>query len=156
MNAITLALKTAGMPLPTQTERLWRIIKDHPGLTAVALSPKVGLKVANVSSICGLMVKRGMLVTDTVPLRVRSGHGYCVRDVLVYRVHHRMGGEYDLLPMPAKPKCEKVTNATPIAAAKPIPVSDPAPATTPDIDHLTLAQARNLYNVLHKLFGERA
>lgn len=152
MNAMTRALKTSGLQLPTQNERIWRTIKDHPGLTAVALAPKVGIKVVNVSSLCGAMVKRGMLEVRKEPLRVRSGLGFHMRNVLVYRVHPRMES-YELLPLPLpQDKKAKVANVTPTHTAKQV-TNVTAERPAPDVDHLTLGQARELYKVLHQLFG---
>ena len=155
MNAITYALKTAGVKTPSQCERLWRAVKDYPDCTATQLASRVGISTASTSSQLSKMVERGMLETSTIRVKRRAGGlgGYADREVKTYWIHPRMKGEYELLPAPKKAQ----QSSAPAAATLPAPTPPPAPpAASTDIDHLTLGQARELYTTLHKLFGDRA
>jgi hypothetical protein len=166
MNAITHALKIAGVRTPTQPERVWYVIKDNPGITSSRVAQTTGLKHNNVSSLASTMVSRGMLIQNAQQLRVKGPRGsWIVRKVATYTVDPRMNGEYEMLPAPAKPKAAVITPAPEFAefemsrrsqaACIPAPVAPPAKAKT-NIDHLTLGEARSLYDALHQLFGARA
>jgi len=161
MNAITHALKIAGVRTPTQSERVWRTIKDNPGITSSRVAQTTGLNHNNVSSLACTMVSRGMLIQNAQQLRVKGPRGsWIVRKVATYTVDPRMNGEYEMLPAPAKPK------AAVISAPKPAQYSDvvsdggmdprnAAHKPKTNIDHLTLGEARSLYDMLHQLFGAR-
>lgn len=155
MNAITHALKLAGVRTPTQPERIWRVIKDHPGITSSRVAEITGVPHNNTSSLAKTMVDRGMLTMDTQQLRVKGPRGsWIVRKVAVFTVDPRMNGEYEMRPAPLKPKAA-VTFVAPKAAVT--PAKEPAAPATPktNIDHLTLGEARSLYDALHQLFGAR-
>ena len=91
---------------------------------------------------------------DTQQLRVKGPRGsWIVRKVAVFTVDPRMNGEYEMRPAPLKPKAAVITLAPePKASITPAPAPT-APKT--DIDHLTLGEARSLYDALHQLFGAR-
>ena len=154
MNAITHALKIAGVRTPTQPERIWRVIKDNPGITSSRVAEITGVPHNNTSSLAKTMVDRGMLTMDTQQLRVKGPRGsWIVRKVAVFTVDPRMNGEYEMHPAPLKPKAAVITLAPePKASITPAPAPT-APKT--DIDHLTLGEARSLYDALHQLFGAR-
>jgi DNA-binding transcriptional MocR family regulator len=156
MNAMTQAIVNAGIArAPTGIQRVWQCIKDNPGgITAARVADKTGISQANVSSHCSDLTARGMLHVEKRPMKVRAGSGWCARGVLFYSA---VGDTYALKPRKHANKL-KAKKAMEQAAPPPAPAAPPAPApapATPDIDHLTLAQARALYNVLHKLFGGR-
>lgn len=157
MNAITLALKTAGVKVPPVSERIWRLVKDHPGLSARQVIDKLSLKEASCSSILHQLTARGMLETKSISVmrRIPAG-GTAPRRVKTFYVNPRMGGEYELLPLPKKDaKVTQLSVAKRECVAPATPVTCETKTGAPDIDHLTLAQARELYKVLHQLFGER-
>lgn len=157
MNAITLALKEAGVKVPPVSERIWRLIKDQPGLSARQVIDKLGIKEASGSSILHQLTARGMLETKSMSVmrRIPAG-GTAPRRVKTFYVNPRMGGEYELLPLPKKGSKVTQLSVTKRECVAPTPpVTCETTAGAPDIDHLTLGQARNLYNVLHQLFGER-
>lgn len=148
MNAMTLAIQKAGIPVKTQSERLWLMCKDHPGSTGKSLAQKTGVSEANASSVLAQMVNRGMVVAGTVAMRITSPRGgTMMRNVKTYTIDPRMGGVYESLPYPPK-RVKKVAPATVITPPEP-----PSKPTSPAIGHLTIAEAHALYTQLHVLFG---
>jgi len=155
VNAMTLAIKNAGIPVKSQTERLWLMCKDHPGSTSNSLAQKTGVSEGNASSVLSQMVNRGMLVAGSVAMRVPGPRGVAIlRNVKTYTVDPRMGGRYEALPYPPK-RVKEVAPATVIT-----PPESPSTAshaagnvTSPTIGHLTIAEAHALYTQLHLLFG---
>lgn len=157
MTAIEHALQTAGVKLPSQKERLWRVIKDNPGIIASRAAAICKIPASSAAALAGDMVKRGMLTETKQATRMAGPRGsFVMRNVNTYTVHPRMDGFYEDLPLPKKPK-----------AAKPTPAPAPEPKPTPkeptlaertevpgvNVDSLTVAQARALYAALHKMFG---
>lgn len=166
MNTITHAFKVAGVRTPTQSERIWRAIKDNPGITAARAATATGIKHNNASSLASAMVDRGMLIQNSQQLRVKGPRGsWIVRKVATYTVDPRMDGKYELLPPPVKPKAAVITRAPEpeksqysdvVSGGGMDPRRDAQVAKpTTSIDHLTLGEARSLYDALHQLFGAR-
>lgn len=151
--AMTEALRKANLPVPSKSERVWRFINDHPGLVATQIAQRLGMQRTTVSSLLSDLVQRGMLITGTTEKKLRLGRGFGSRTLLTFSVHPRMGGQYEILPMPKKlPSAPTPTTPTPT----PTPTTPTTTTAAPDIEHLTLAQARELYTVLHQLFGARS
>jgi len=87
MNAITQAFVAAGVKLPTQSERLWRVVKDHPGCHSTKAAKITGISEANTSSLLGAMARRDMLITSTTQMRVPGPRGSMItRAILTYTV----------------------------------------------------------------------
>ena len=152
-------LVEAGVAVPTQAERLWRVIKDNPGITAIRAGELTRIVQSNASSvICG-MYKRGMLLRDYEWRKVlRNGGKYTDMNVAVYRVAF---DDYEVLPYPKAPKKPEVAApSTPVPA--PVEVSTTvikAPTVAQAgafIDSMTVAEARELYRLLHEMFGGKA
>ena len=175
MNQITQAFLAAGAKLPSQSERLWRIIKDNPRITSSRARDLAKLANSGTTSLLSQMMDRGMVIVEKEPKRMPGLRGTVTRMVNLYSVHPLMNGEYELLPAPVKAKKP---------AAKVVPIKEPAdrwvrragelvaafdespaaviskpepPPVDPgiNIDKLTLGQARRLYSELHQLFGGR-
>lgn len=154
---MTNALISAGVPLPTQRERLWRLVKDSPGRTAKSVALQSGEPHNSTSSILSGMVARGMLQEKLLPLRVKAGRGTAVRKVTHYWA---LGSTYELLPPPRKEGKKAATLAlvpAPTAPSAQACAAAPAPAPPPDmtldIEHLTIGEARSLYLKLKGMFA---
>lgn len=139
-NQMTVALKEAGVKLPSQQEQLWRIVKDQPGSTAKEIATRAKhINLSSTSSQLYQMVARGMLYTKPGNLGPNGGRAN--------RYFTDMD-TYTSLPYNKKPAV--VRGLRPAALTPP-----PAPSAAPgfDLDSMTVAQARALYRQLHKMFG---
>lgn len=142
MNVMTSKLAAAGVKVPSVLERCWRVVKDNPGITALRVSEVLNIQQSNVSSILSDGTKRRMFYTKDEVRKVKGPRGtFAERKVLTY---YTSLAEYARLPMPAG-------TVSPAPAVKPEPEAPHAPS----VDHLTIAQARALYDVLHKMFGDK-
>lgn len=138
-------------------ERVWRIVADHPCVTSKSVAQIMGEEHSEVSSHLSAMVKRGMIRSEMIPIKVRCGNGFTDR-----RVHHYTAciKQYELLPLKKKSaRNPKPLSVTPLQQIKDsIPRAELTPLTrvTPgfDIEQLTLSEARALYQKLHVLFGK--
>jgi hypothetical protein len=139
MNAMTEAFISAGVKAPTIAERLWRIIKDEPGLTANQLHKRMpAIKVGSISSQLHLMETRGMVYVKGTKGQGPKGTA---------KAYYTDMETFQRLPAP------KPTTHMPA----------PAPAATPDIsqptgfvfdlDNLTIREARELYLKLKEMFA---
>ena len=149
MNQITVALKEAGMALPTQNQRIWNWLKDHPNKTTLEISKALNLTLGNVSSLISGMYKRKMVTAINDKSNSRRG---------VVGRYSVVGREYELLPLP---KQQVVARPQP----RPIDVAPPAPTpnnvrqaevpTTAEqiLEKLSVKQAHELYVALHGMFG---
>lgn len=119
------------------------------------------------------MVRRRMLIWETQPVKPYKGRG--AKYQRIYSVEPKMGGVYELWPevVPSKPKsdpAQTLLDLTPKTPATPMRVvGEAAPEVIPPlqtkpqvvtiaqsqdfIDGLTVAEARALYQHLHKMFG---
>jgi len=61
MNSITTALKSAGVPLPTTTQRAWQWVHDHPGATAAQVN--TAIKTAHSATLLNDLRLRGMVTS---------------------------------------------------------------------------------------------
>lgn len=165
--ALTTALTSTPLKPKTQIERIWGWVKDHPDQSTKRILLELKLSKNNVSSLVSQMVKRKMLSVrqETDRLGTRS----------VFRVPEGMR-EFELLPSPKSqksskvepqvsrpfilPKLEVVQHVTPPKAEVALPVQmhgeEPQLPQSPTelVESLTVAKARELYSILHKLFGK--
>ena len=152
MNSMTEAFIRAGAKAPTIAERLWRIIKDEPGLTANQLQKRMpAIKVGSISSQLHLMETRGM-----VYVKGTKGQGPKGTAKAYYTDMER----YERLPVPKPSKAPVKEPAVPPIA----PVKHPDPflfdLCSPrgstfalDLDNLTIREARELYLKLKEMFA---
>lgn len=134
MNTMTHALRNAGVKTPSQMQRIWQWTHDNPGThgrTSREISTALNLPLSNVSSIITDMLRRKMC-TYEVELD---------RDNRPTRRYRAVGNSYELLQPPV---------ATPAPITTP---PAPEPKGTMNIDHLTIGEARALYNQLKEIFG---
>ena len=133
------AMVSAGFKAPTQMETVWRAVKEMQPVGYEAIARRTGIKSSGVSSILSDMEKRGMVYS-----RGARGKG------------------------PAGKSKEYLTDAdtyvrlSPIGTVtKPVAPATAAPATQArmpaqeQIDVLTVAQARELWVILNRMFGEK-
>jgi hypothetical protein len=142
MNAITYALKAAGVATPTQSELIWRRVKEQPGMTAKGIGMSLtSIKKSSISTLLSAMEKRGMVYTK--------------RDAGRARKYYTDMTAYELLPLP-KP-LPKVTPPAKIEVeycqSSPLVVTPPKAF---NLDDLTVREARALYEQLHKMFGGKS
>lgn len=148
------AMKEAGITIP-QNKRIWTYLKDHPGSTGAAIAAALKIPANNVSTLCADMVKRGMLEQAEQRMRVPMGRGFGERYVLFYSVSPKLRGEYELLPMPKKPKppaqeqAEVAENVTLPEKTPFVPVFNPEAFVQP----LKLAEVKELYVYLRNFFN---
>jgi hypothetical protein len=130
MNAITIAMKRAGLNTPSQSELLWRRIKEEPGLTSKQLKASLAShNIKDASSLLSQMTKRGMVFTKPGDDGRLTYH----TDMPTYRI---------LKPITAK------------KTAAPAPVQQaPKLSHGVDLESMTLGQLRLLLADLSKLFG---
>lgn len=138
MNAMTEAFIKAGAKVPTIAERLWRTIKEEPGLTAAQLHKRhTAIPRGSVSSQLAMMEQRGMVY-------VKGTKGQGPRGTT--KAYYTDMETYQRLPAP-----ERTTHQAP----------PPAPAAETnrqvvdvsiDLDSLTIREARALYLKLKELF----
>ena len=139
MNQISSALAAAGVKLPSAQQRIWNYVKDHPDVTARRVQQE--LPVASVSSLMSQMVDRGLLRAEKKPLRLFSGKGYIVKRVAHF---YALGESYD-------PKSARKPANLPTTVCAPAQVGHRQ--ATSVVDGLTVAQARELWQILDRMFG---
>lgn len=151
MTAIERALRTAGAPLPSQTQRIWMWLKDHQPQSAKQVAAAMHLPQA--SSMLSQMEKRRMVTSTLDYDRSTCRHT---------KKFHTVGREYEYLPLPIKPVVVKPTAQVfaiqfpPSVAPEAVQCSQAGP-TAFDLDSLTIAEARALYKRLAPMFqGEAA
>lgn len=178
--ALKQALSKAPSPLAVKplSERIWLYLKDHPGTTSKRLAVELRVSQGSVSSMLSQMCRRKMLTWLVETAKPYKGRG--AKHRRVFFVDPKMGGVYELLPESVKSKPRVAMAAA--HESKPKPASGevaplrvvghagpeiPTPLTIKPqvvtiaqssdfIDGLTVAEARALYQHLHKMFGEKA
>jgi len=115
MNSMTTALATAGVALPSQSERLWKIIKDYPGISARSAAEKARVPTTSASALLCKMQERGMVMVKEERRRMLIGRGYGQRWIKTFTIARGMT-QYELLPEPVKSaaKSEPAVNAQPV------------------------------------------
>ena len=165
-------LKEAGVKVPSVQERVWRIVRDNPGgITAARVTDILGASVSGgsgVSSLLSQMEARKMVRSRKEMRRVTGPRGSVVeRGVNVYVTDMR---EYEILPLRRKETAAtRAMDATKAVVAQ--VKAAPTPTTviasqlrkTPTVneaeefvERLTIAEARAVFGVLNKMFGEKA
>jgi hypothetical protein len=140
MNQLTNAFINAGIKLPSTKERLWRVIKDEPGLTQAQLAKRLtGIPIGTISSQLHGMEERGMVYVVGTKGRGPSGKA---------KAYHTDMETYQLLPMPERNGKKAATaQAEPPAETKRQPVE-----MSIDLDSLTIREAKALYLKLKEMF----
>lgn len=171
---MTIAMQSAGIPIPTLSKRLFLWIKDHPDTTSLAASQAMHLSRSDVSSMCSQLVKRGMLSVRYE--KRRTGASGVVRSVGLYSTAI---AEYELLPFQKGPDKRKVrfdqddvktVKITKVEAPKvevpkvePVKDAEKLPKVEPktelhwkaQIAAMPLQAAYDLYLHLQTFFGDR-
>lgn len=157
MTQIAQALIKAGVPLKPLTERLWLYIKDHPGITAIAMGKIYG---DNAKHLLYQMCKRGMLTKGEVFQRAADGK---MRKAVTYKTSK---SEYEMVPYPLRAK----KPVKPMQSTKPVLIPQQETATLePDtqeadiqeqmidafVSALTVAEALGLLAKLQTIFGKK-
>lgn len=156
MNAIATKLAEAGVKLPPQNKRVWQCVKDHPGVTALRVSQIIHSPQSGVSSLLTDLLQRGMVTRGTQEVRTKGPHGSTVkRKVWVY---HAVGETFALVPKKTRlppPKFKHVkAEPAPSGTVTPPPAA-PVPRAVALVESLTIAQARELWAVLDRMFGSK-
>lgn len=144
----TVVSNGAVLRLPTQTEAIWRWLKDHPHRTAHEVAAATHIPESRVRAVVWQMhTERGML-----DRRRGSRHGKGVWE------YTALGNTYELLPKktaPAPdPAAERVLNLPPDeSAALDKMLGIPAERPKFDIEVYTLGELRTIYAQLKALFG---
>jgi DNA-binding CsgD family transcriptional regulator len=142
MNALTSALKDAGVALPPAGKRIWLWLKDHPGKTAKDIATALNIEASTSSSQLTKMEQRGM---------VAKVYSSVYGDSLRWKT---CIPEYDLLPIHKNGIIAKATVTTlPPPIAPKAPSMGALPSYKFDMEKLTIEDARTLYLQLKKLFG---
>ena len=133
------AFQKAGVKM-TKAERIWRYLKDKPGRTVKQLEQNLHMK--SISSPIHYMHTGGLLRVEQDRCNGR-----------ITNLYYAKGEEFyseGLYARSNKPKTAKTPAAPqPVMQAAPTPVSN----QTPNLDNLTIAEARNLYLQLKKMFA---
>ena len=142
MNAMTEAFISAGVRAPTIAERLWRIIKDEPGLTFSQLCKRLpAIKVGSISSQLHLMETRGMVYVKGTKGQGPKGTA---------KAYYTDMDTFQRLPAP-KPTTHKPAPAPATTTTTP-DISQPT-GNVFDLDSLTIREARELYLKLKEMFA---
>ena len=111
MNALTQALKTAGIKTPSQNQRIWQWLKDNGMNTVDAVSKALGIQKQSAQAAMHDLLMRGM---------VEKHKRVDARLSPLASNYAALGREYELLPRPvtkaAKPQNPKAT--TPVSATE--------------------------------------
>ena len=144
MNDITQALKTAGVKLPSQKQRIWQYLKDFGahGVKDIAAEVKIGEP--TVQATLTVMVRRKMLRKIE-----RKDH----RGVRIPNHYEVLGKQFVLLPEPPKQGAKKVPvflpdEATPAVAVPAVPTFSPEKL----LADCTLMQMHQVYDFLKRWF----
>jgi biotin operon repressor len=93
MNAMTQALKTAGVKTPSQYQRIWQWLKDNGPNSVKTLASELKIADTSVAAAITDMKRRGMVIAK--PQVDARGK----RMAMWYEA---VGREYELLPLPKK------------------------------------------------------
>ena len=150
------ALVAAGVTPKPSVERVWHYIRDNPDATLAKIESVYGP--SSKQTIHSLYCRK-MLARRMEKRRIGGGR---VRSIYLYKVVMQ---EYELLPLPVKPKAENPLKVRPEAgepvmlslstakfAATP-PPTDASTKLDSYIDSLTVGEARQLYGKLKAIFN---
>lgn len=158
MNTMTDALIAAGVPVPTVKERLWNFIRENPGVSTKQIKKVLtNLPEGTITSQTSMLERANLIYS-----RKAYGEG----DARGYKTYFTSAATYKpprkwpqaprrrVKPMPASlpplapPRSDPPTNVVKTVAEN-IKRQQPI-----DLDSLTLAQARELYQQLKKIFEQ--
>lgn len=156
-NALQAAILNNGLAKPmSQQEIIWRAVKEMQPVKYHAIAKRTGIRPENVSSLLGQMEKRSMVYS-----RGAKGNG----PTGVAREYLTDADTYKLLPKPDKktsrpyvqpaPKPKTVIHLTKTTPVSVQTVQDVTQSNllANNVDALTIAQARELWAILNKMFG---
>lgn len=183
-SALSTALASTPLKPKTQMHRLWLWIKDHPGIGVKRLKTELYINQASVSSLCTQMYMRSMLtrvkVQDqkgewktqySVEPKMRG-----VYELLPLDKSKRKSRAPVAATLPAAPAPRQSTPIVHYESARPIPpviafqepkgpvLRVPPVAETPQmpigmversVEQYTIKEAREMWEILNKLFGEK-
>jgi hypothetical protein len=165
MNQITSALVSAGVKIPSVSKRIWNYIKDHPGVSAKRVSQALAIQESQSSALMSQMYTSGVLSRQRVVMRLGVSGG--VRNVSVwhYRVEGSEYGETRRSLRSVRPESIVTLPAVKTEPAAPVKKTGPGvdigsahserPSAQQQINALTVAQARELWLILNRMFGEQ-
>lgn len=158
--ALTTALKEANVPVKPQMQRIWEYLQENPGRTSARMRRDLYIEQNSVSSLLSQLVRRGMATFKDEQDRLGRRRLFYVSPSM---------REYELLPK----KTTGVKTSNPVKTAEgslPVTVeevprqpTDMLPTASVEkpvsqqqvVDTFTVAQAREMYGILHKMFGEK-
>lgn len=149
MNAISTALKDAGVVIPPLNKRIWLWLHDHKGgKTSKAIAAALNARHSDVATQLNAMYKRGM-VAKSVPHARRAGRSVWEWETL--------GWQFELLPYKkqvAAIRAEIMEKSGDPGLGGPVAADVPAPPTVRgfDMESCTLRELRALYVQLKELF----
>lgn len=157
-NTLQAALVATGVAKSmSQSEQIWRVVKDDQPCDYTHIAKRTGIKDTNVSSLLGTLEKRGMVHS-------RGAKGKGPRGTR--REYMTDMEEYDILPLPKPGLREKlIERICPVPDLDSLTVMAPVPRLTLDeprvhsssaqarVDSLTVAEARELWGILNRMFG---
>ena len=135
MNNVAIALKAAGVKLPSQNQRIWQWLKDNGQHTLRDVASETKIGEATAQAAVTNLIHRGML---------KSIKRTDVRGKRLNATYEALGREYELLPRPVK-------GAVSVAPQEKVAVAAvAAPTFNPEefLGDLTLSQLRQVYNYL--------
>lgn len=142
MNAMTEAFVQAGVKLPPVRERLWRHIKDNPGIYRKELRAAFSaLPEGTFSGQLWALLNAGQVYErDEFVAGKRRARLYTDMEVYVRPAVRRSVGEdkQPAAPAPLDGQCDTVSQRPSLDAL---------------LDSLTVGEARELYQKLKKMFG---
>lgn len=127
MNAMTNAMKEAGIKTPTVRYRIWNWLKDHPEKTCEDITKALGSTYPLDTQI-GDMYKRGMLTVYKEPSRKTNVTG---AHPMVGRYSVANPKAYELLPLPKTEKKKVVVDVSRAPTIKKLVEESAAVATPP-------------------------
>lgn len=140
------ALAVAGVKLPPQNQRIWQWLKDNGPHTVKDVASELKIGEATVHAAITVMVKRKMMVKIE-----RVNH----LNVRLRNTYEAQGKTFVLLPPPVKRgDAGRAAAAAKRVAIPPEVVDTPVSFFKPEVllESLTLAQARQVYTYLGRLF----
>lgn len=123
----------------TQMERVWNVVKQDQPCTYTHVAKRTSLAESSVSSILCQMEKRGMVYS-------RGAKGGGPKGT---RKEYLTDQQAYIKMPPVKPKPAERPAPTPVVLTR------PAQLTASSLDQMTIAQARDLWHTLNKLFGKK-
>lgn len=151
MNAMTQALKEANVRVPTQSERIWGLVRERTkeGLGTTSREAhkllRESIAYANVSSLMSQMEARDLLYSKERPYPTggrRARAYYCDSD------------EFKMSPLLPRGTVRKEPEPASLdTSALPVMVHDAGHDWDKFIDNLSIAQARVLHRKLSQLFA---